>query len=94
MPTIDERIPQMSEPELANLQANATRLVASGTPAQKAEAQRILPMVTSALEASRVAKSAAQQKAMSDRREAMAAARKKKSDAAKARKAEEAEADE
>jgi hypothetical protein len=90
---IDDRIPQMSEPELANLQANANRLAASGTAAQKAEAQRILPLVTSALEASRVAKTAAQQKALSDRREAMALARKKKSEAAKARKAETAEAE-
>ncbi len=88
---IDDRIPQMSEPELSNLQANATRLIASGTAAQKAEAERILPLVKSALEASRVAKSAAQQKASADRREAMAAARKKKSEAAKAKKAEAAE---
>ena len=89
---IDDRIPQMSEPELANLQANAMRLAASGTAVQKAEAQRILPLVATALEASRIAKSAAQQKAQADRREAMAVARKKKSDAAKARKAEAAEA--
>lgn len=90
---IDDRIPQMSEPELSNLQANATRLIASGNAAQKAEAERILPLVKTALEASRAAKSAAQQKAASDRREAMATARKKKSDAAKARKAEAADAE-
>jgi hypothetical protein len=88
---IDDRIPQMSEPELSNLETNATRLMASGTAAQKAEAARILPLVKTALEASRAAKSAAQQKASADRREAMAAARKKKSDAAKAKKAEAAE---
>jgi hypothetical protein len=94
---IDDRIPQMSEPELSNLEANAMRLAGSGTAAQKAEAERILPLVRTALETSRAAKSAAQQKASADRRETLAAARKKKSDAAKAKKAEAtqaAEADE
>lgn len=91
---IDDRIPQMSETELVNLQANATRLVASGTPAQKAEAERILPLVKTALEASKVAKTAAQQKAASDRRENLAVARKKKADAARAKKAEALEAEE
>ncbi len=85
---IDDRIPQMSEPELTNLQANATRLIASGTAAQKAEAERILPLIKTALEASRAAKSVAQQKTMADRREAMAVARKKKADVAKSKKAE------
>jgi hypothetical protein len=92
VPTIDDRIPQMSETELSNLQANATRLSASGTAAQKAEAERILPMIKTALEAAKATKLATQQKTMADRREAMAAARKKKADVAKAKKAEAAEA--
>lgn len=81
---IDDRIPQMSEAELSNLRDNATRLIASGTAPQKAEAERILPLVEAAIEASRAAKLATQQKALADRREAAAAARQKKAKAKKA----------
>ena len=89
---IDDRIPQMSEPELVNLQANATRLITSGSAPQKAEAERILPLVAAALETARGAKSVAMQKAKADRRDAMAATRKRKADIAKSKKSEQAEA--
>ena len=52
------------------------------------------PRDKTALEASKVAKTAAQQKAASDRRENLAVARKKKADAARAKKAEALEAEE
>lgn len=90
---IDDRIPQMSEPELLNLQANATRLITSGSAPQKAEAERIMPLVEAALETARAAKSVAQQKAKADRKEAMTATRKRKADIAKSKKSEAAEAE-
>ena len=59
--SIDERIALMSDDQLENLQANAERLKQSGAPAQRIEAERILPLIAAAREEQRVAKAAAQQ---------------------------------
>jgi hypothetical protein len=85
---LDDRIPQMSETELLNLEVNATRLKASGSAPQKAEAQRILPLVAAALVVARANKSEAMQKAKAERREAADASRKKKAASKKAEQAE------
>jgi hypothetical protein len=47
--SIDERIPGYSDKELATLRANAARLSASGNPRQRAEAERLLPLVDAEL---------------------------------------------
>lgn len=46
---IEERIPQMSDKELDNLLANAVRLAQSGAAKQKAEAERLVPIVEQAI---------------------------------------------
>jgi hypothetical protein len=46
---IEERIPQMSDKELDNLLANARRLAQSGAAKQKAEAERLIPIVERAV---------------------------------------------
>lgn len=58
---IEDRIPDLSESELQNLHANASRLAHSGTPQQREHAERLLPLVAEALERHRVAKAAVQQ---------------------------------
>ena len=75
---IDERIPQMSDSELANLHSNALRLKETGAAPVKAEAERILPIVTATLEQRRVARNEALQKQKLERREAATAKRLKK----------------
>ena len=47
--SIDERIPGYSDKELASLRANAERLAVSGTVMQKAEAERLMPLVDAEL---------------------------------------------
>ena len=47
--SIDERIPGYSDKELATLRANAERLAVSGTVMQKAEAERLMPLVDAEL---------------------------------------------
>ncbi|MFT3727448.1 MAG: hypothetical protein QM759_06480 [Terricaulis sp.] len=47
--SIDERIPGYSDKELATLRANAERLLTSGTAPQRAEAERLLPLVDAEL---------------------------------------------
>ena len=90
---LDERIPTMSEPELNNLQDNATRLATSGSAAQKAEAARLLPIIAEALEAARAARAAemsekrvVRQKEIADARAKRVAARKAEKEAAAAAK--------
>jgi hypothetical protein len=43
--TLEERIPEMSSTELANLHANATRLQQAGTAKQQTDAATLLPLV-------------------------------------------------
>jgi hypothetical protein len=47
--SIDERIPGLSDKELATLRANAERLAVSGTVQQRTEAERLLPLVDAEL---------------------------------------------
>ncbi|MES1156447.1 MAG: hypothetical protein ABUL73_01595 [Alphaproteobacteria bacterium] len=57
---IDRRIPDLSDKELENLHANAVRLAQSGTPEQKRQAEKLLPLIGATLEERRVARAAAQ----------------------------------
>ena len=41
---IDQRIPDLSDKELESLQANAVRLVDSGSPIQRQQAEELLPL--------------------------------------------------
>ena len=43
--TIAERIPVLTDAELANLNANAKRLSETGTPAQRAAAADLMPLI-------------------------------------------------
>jgi len=81
--TLDERIPSLTDPELQNLQANATRLAQSGTPAQKAEAARLLPLIETELGVRAKARTAHLADMRAKRKDAAAATRKARS-AAKA----------
>ena len=56
--SLEARIPEMSEKELENLQANAERLIKTGSAKQQAEAERLLPMIAEAMAARKVARSA------------------------------------
>jgi len=78
---IDQRIPAYSDAELANLHVNALRLSQSGTDAQKAEAERLLPIINAEVEKRRLA-----------RLQRMAQARVQRREAANAKKAARAEA--
>ncbi len=60
---IDQRIPDLSDKELENLHANAVRLEQSGTQIQRQHAERLLPLLSAALEQRKAAKLEAQQEA-------------------------------
>ena len=47
---IDDKLPSLTDKELANLRSNAQRLGTSGTPKQQAEASRLLPLITAELD--------------------------------------------
>lgn len=47
--SIDERIPAMTDRELATLRDNAQRLQASGVAKQKLDAERLLPLIDTEL---------------------------------------------
>ncbi len=57
---IDQRIPDLSDKELENLHANAVRLAQSGTPAQREQAESLLPLLGAALEGRKAARLAKQ----------------------------------
>lgn len=57
---MDQRIPDLSDKELESLHANAVRLAQSGTPAQREQSERLLPLLGDALEQRRAARTAAQ----------------------------------
>ncbi len=59
---IADRIPDLSDRELESLHANAVRLQASGSPAQRQQAEELLPLLGAALEERRVARAAANTK--------------------------------
>lgn len=89
---IDDRIPEMTDKELDNLRVNAERLAQSGSPAQKAEAARLAPIIESALAARKVTNAAAAAEKKVARQQTLADARAKKAAAKKAAAAEAAEA--
>lgn len=72
---IDQRIPDLSDKELEQLHANAVRLAQSGTPAQRQQAEQLLPLLGAALEERRAARAAASGEKRRDttRRKAVAA---------------------
>lgn len=57
---IDERIPELSDKELERLHVNAVRLVESGTANQREQAERLLPLLSAALEERKTARIATQ----------------------------------
>lgn len=60
--SIDERIPALSDKELASLKDNAMRLGESGSPKQKIESDRLMPLIVAEL-AERKARAPAPRKA-------------------------------
>jgi hypothetical protein len=89
---IEDQIPGLTDKELDNLRANAERLVQSGTPAQKAEAARLLPIIEASAVTRRATnavtaaeKKVARQQTLADARAKKA--RKKAADAAEAAEA-------
>lgn len=50
---IDDRIPELTNAELATLLSNVERLAGSGTLTQRTEAERVLPLVRAELESRR-----------------------------------------
>ncbi len=85
--TIEERIPEMNQKELENLQLNAERLAKSGSPKQQADAAGLLPIIAAAMETRRTErvvelaeKKVARQRDLAEGR-AKKAARKKAADA-------------
>jgi hypothetical protein len=80
--TIDTRIPEFTDKELENLHDNAVRLAQSGKPAQKAEAERLLPLIAVELEVRVKAKAVDAADRKIKRRDATAATRKRKAAAA------------
>ena len=50
--SLEARIPEMSEKELENLQANAERIAKGAASKQQAEAERLLPIIAEAMVAS------------------------------------------
>lgn len=87
--SLEARIPEMTEKELENLQANAERLAKTGSAKQQAEATRLLPLITEAMAAKKVARTAElaekkveRQKNLADARARKAAAKKAEAEAA------------
>lgn len=89
--SLDARIPEMTEKELENLQANAERIMKSGSAKQKDEAERLLPLIAEALAerkktklADAAEKKATRQKEMAATRARRVASRKAEAEAAAA----------
>jgi hypothetical protein len=57
---LDQRIPDLSDKELENLHANALRLVQSGTPIQRQQAESLLPLLGAAVDQRKAARADAQ----------------------------------
>lgn len=76
--TIDERIPGMTDAQFENLAANAIRLATSGTPAQRAEAERLKPIIAAETEVRSARKTEARKEAAEKRKTTASAKRKAK----------------
>ena len=81
---LDARIPEMSEKELENLQANAERIIKSGGSKQQAEAERLLPLIAEAMAAKKAARTVELAEKKVTRQKDMAAARARKAASKKA----------
>lgn len=53
---IEDRLPALSDQELANLHANAQRLSREGAPKHSAEAERVLPLIEAEIQTRRANK--------------------------------------
>lgn len=89
--SLAERIPEMTEKELENLQANAERIIKSGAAKQKEEATSLLPLIAEALIerkktklADAAEKKVTRQKEMAEGRARRAASKKAEAEAAAA----------
>ena len=60
---IEERLPDLSDKELENLHANALRLSTSGSQMQREQSERLLPLLSAAMQERRAVKLEAQQAA-------------------------------
>lgn len=85
--SIEDKIPEMSVADLETLQANAQR-ISQGATKQRAEAERLLPIIAEALERQRAVAAVATAEKRAARQKDLAAARAKRSAAKKAAKAE------
>jgi len=87
--SLEARIPEMSEKELENLQANAERIMKGGASKQQIEAERLLPIIAEAMAKRKAArgvemaeKKVTRQKELAATRARKAAAKKAEADAA------------
>lgn len=80
---IDSRIADLSDKDLENLHGNAIRLAQSGSPSQRMEAERLLPIIGAEVERRARNRSVVMADTRQKKRDAAAAARKKKAAAAK-----------
>ncbi|MDP3738382.1 MAG: hypothetical protein Q8R02_13385 [Hyphomonadaceae bacterium] len=86
--TIEDRIPEMTDKELDNLHANATRLSTATASKQQAEAVRLLPIIEAAMVTRKAENSVALAEKKKVRQQSMAEARVRKANARKAAAAE------
>jgi hypothetical protein len=82
--SLEERIPEMSEKELENLQANAERIAKGAASKQQAEAERLLPIIAEAIVARKAARSVEMAEKKVTRQKEMAATRARKAASKKA----------
>ena len=68
--SVEDKIPAMTDSGLLNLQANAQRAVESGSEHQKAEAERLLPIIAVAVEERAAARAEERRAKMAAQREA------------------------
>ena len=80
---LEDRIPEMTEKELENLEANAMRIAKAGASKQQAEAERLLPIIAAALVARRQSKAVDMAEKKAERQKQLAEARAKKAAARK-----------
>jgi len=91
--SLEERIPEMSEKELENLQANAERIAKGSASKQQAEAERLLPIIAEAIVARKAARSVEMAEKKVTRQKEMAVTRARKAASKKAEADAAAEAD-
>jgi hypothetical protein len=75
---IDSHIGELSDKDLENLHGNAIQLAQSGTASQRAEAERLLPVIGAEVERRQRLRSSAMTEARQQKQGDAAAARRKK----------------